>query len=388
MRVVFVSDMWIWVTYEERVHVYIPFTVALERPDWEVHLYMLYNNDNDISVLEKEYGKSVPNFHLHLYKEDDERIDIVQGDMLFIVGTVPSIRPAFNHLLLNLDELRKKYQVCCYYALDSWEGWFNNKVLHTTQGNYCIPEVEMKVARAMDFVFAVSPQLCVHINAAYHLDRPVYWLPNAANQQRYKLERGFQVTDKIVAVYIGTLFWARSDNTDWDASLRSVALQFPQIQFYFIGSFAEKRWGDTLIPPQPYFKNLLYIHRKQFDANIKQICENATFFISLLGRNVFGYYADPTKWYVYHALNRPILSLNSPHHAAFPEVYANTITHHNLEEGIKEMLRALQRGITLAPVNPNHDWLHRAKTLLSIIEKGDAGYGFAENGAWQNGRLP
>lgn len=386
VRVVCLTDMWIWVTKEERVHTYIPFMLAFLRPEWEVHAYYLSNDDNDITVLEKEYGKSAPNFNLHLYNEHDDAIQLAHGDALLIIGGVPSSRIPYQKLLLDIDELRKRYSTIIYYALDSWEGWWCGKSLKTARGEYDVNDLERAIAHAADYVLAVSPQLCTHINAKYTLTKPVYWLPNAANSRRYKTARPMRYDkDNLVCVYIGTLFWARGENNNWDATLRDIASAFPNIRFYIIGSFA---WGDTAHPLQPYYTNLIYIMRKGFDENLQAICDNATFFMILQARNVFSYFADPTKWYVYHYLARPILSLNTPHHTHYPSVYPSTVTHHDFKQGIEKMLQALDSGLRAAEPKPTHDWMHRAQTLIDIIEKGDIGYGYAEGGVWKEGRLP
>lgn len=386
MRVVCLTDMWIWVKKEERVHTYIPFMLALLRPEWEVHAYYLSNDDNDITVLEKEYEKSAPNFNLHLYNEHDDTVQLTRGDALLIIGGVPSTRLPYQKVLLDIDELRKRYSTIIYYALDSWEGWWCGKSLKTALGEHGVNDMERAIVSAADFVLAVSPQLCAHISAKYATTKPVYWLPNAANSRRYRTSRPMNYDkDNLVCVYIGTLFWARGENNNWDATLRDMANAFPNIRFYIIGSFA---WGDTTHPLQPYYTNLIYIMRKGFDEKLQAICDNATFFMILQARNMFSYFADPTKWYVYHYLARPILSLNTPHHAHYPGVYPSTVTHHDFKQGIEKMLQALDSGLLAAEPKPTHDWMHRAQTLLNIIEKGDIGYGYAEGGIWKEGRLP
>lgn len=385
MRVVCVTDMLFRVLTEERVHFYFPFMLAFLRPEWEVHAYYLSSNE-DVSIVEREYGKSVPNFHVHFYEHDDtETLKIVDGDMLLIVGAIPSANVSYNNLLLDIESLRKRYSVVVYYALDNWEGWWLGKWCINNVGKYLVPDVEYKIMSAADYTLAVSPQLCLHLNTKYRYPKPVYWIPNAANLRRYKLDAPFQFSDKIVCVYLGTLFWARSDKNDWDATLRTLASEFPNIQFYIIGTFA---WGDTPKPLVPYYKNMLPIINKGWRAEIAAICKSATFFLILGGRNPFTYFCDPTKWYVYHAMERPILSLNIPHHARFAQIYPSTITHHDLLDGVREMLRALERGLTPAPPNPNHDWIHRAQTFLDIFERGEIGYGCAAHGAWETGRLP
>lgn len=386
MKIAFVSAMPFRTVGEERIHVYLPFLVAKMRPDWEVHGFY-YPSNEEVTVLEEEYGAPVKNYHIHFYKPEDTTPLSIDGmDAIVLWGALPENSIPYNTILRDIEEIRKKCKYLIYYALDNWEGWWNAKWKETPIGNFKIGELEGKIAHLSDFVFAVSPQLCVHISKRYGLERPVHWLPNAANTRRYALPKPNH--DKQVCLYLGTLFWARG-NGDWDAKLRAAALAYPQVMFYIIGSFA---WDNSNMPVrtvQSYHKNLFYIVNKGWYPQVRKICENSTFCLILQGRNPFSYYADPTKWYVYHAMGRPILSLNTPHHAKFPSVYPNTIVHHDLIEGIGKMLDYLERrGNTSAPVNPNHDWQHRAQSFLRILEGSEMEYGRAVAGVWETGRLP
>ncbi len=383
MKVVFVTDFIPHYEWEERIHTYLPACTAVLRPDWDISIYWLqtaWDKEDPISRIISQYGgqKPITNF----YSQYENVLDDT-GDLLVFLCAVPNSNAAVNKILTKISTLRGRFKTIAYISLDCWYGWFMNKhVVDSEKQTYSIAEVEGNLIHASDFLFAVSPQLCKWLGVHYKVNKPIFWLPNGADLRKYKTDTPPYVGEKLVAVYIG--FWSAHRFSGWKETLRDVARAFPHIYFYVIGG----KWHTEIV--NSFYGNLYFLDHTPLSAGsgfggIRSFLRNASFCLVLQGRNPFGYFADPTKWYVYHAAGRPILSMNTPHHALFPSFYPNTVCCSDLHKGIEEIERRLRAGAFNLEVKEEHDWLHRANAFISAIERGEAIYGRAQAGKWESG---
>lgn len=385
MKLVFVTDLWAYRFYDCRLYSFLPACVAVERPNWDIHVYWKEKHyevegSDPVNDIVADYGgaNKVKNF-VNAYQQilDDE------GDVLIFLCGAPTWVAAINMLLTSLDHLKKRFSCIVYYVLDNWEGWNRGLWTHDTEGrNWRIAEVERALLQHCDYALAVSPQLCKYIHYRYGKNA-VFWLPNAVCQRYYRTNTPPYIGEKLVAVYVGV--WIPHRHEGWKEALRDVALKFPHIQFYIVGG----KWKVEAV--STYYGNLYFLPtlpakgHAGIPNDLSVLLRNASFGLVLQGKGVFGYYADPTKWYLYHAAGRPILSMNTPHHFLMPSFYPYTVCCTDLEEGIREMERRLRAGeFTDLKIMEEHDYLHRAKAFIALLERGEAVYGKVEAGKWES----
>lgn len=380
MRIVFSTDFPFRFDSEERIHVRLPYALAQEKPEWEVHaLYWKLSSDDTNKLQTKP-----PNLTIHIVSETSlAPMPVEEGDVLVIMHAIPTHSLFFQNIADKLQEISKHFKKICYIALDCWSGWHGKDTVQNilTGKTYSVNELEYHICGLSDYIFSVSPILCVWLSKRYDLEKPVFWLPNAADLEFWKPSKPWTVTDKMLAVLIGTL---RTQGGDFDKELRAVARKFPNITFIQLGKVVLM----PEIPPQSFHDNLYFLCYDEMKPNrwkAKELLKHATF--CLCGGTeptVFNYFGDPTKWYVYHASARPILSLNTPHHSLFPQIYPYTVCHNDLAEGIEKMLKWIEKNApSELSINPKHDWKERAREFARVIEGGDSTYGLAYKGTWE-----
>lgn len=246
----------------------------------------------------------------------------------------------------------------CYFCLDYWEGWS----LGSNRNE--IFEKESKLVSISNYIFAVSPQLCSYLSMRY--GRKVIWLPNAS----VPFENFVPLRDEKIVLILSS-FFPRIRGVD---EIYRLAAKHLDWLFVWIG-------GDWYYHPPSHIPfqhppNLIFFGEKGNDEVLKW-ARRSSFAIVPAGRNWFSYFADPTKWYVYHMLQLPIISVNTPHHVRYPQFYPSTVTGWNVVETFRRALKSPPE-----PSKPQdfHTWRHRAEALMKTILRGEIVYGYADKG--------
>jgi len=386
VKVVFLTDFYFFIDELHRPPQFHGLMLALERPDWDVWVVFQkgwWDDAERVKRLAEVCKVKVPsNFHAYSLfnvdgKQSDDLWDMLEGDVLILGLNVSHIGDGFADFFARLKDVRRKFSKVFYLAYDSWEGWAS--LWGREKDMRLAWEREALLAELADAFLAVSPQLCVWLSRRYDLKQKVFWMPNAYAQV---LAEGVGAPN-FRKPFVALLLTCINRLKIFDDALRAAAAAFPQVTFIVLtGSY----FFHHLKLQSSYYGNLYYIEERG-SWTFNQLRQRATFFIVFphAGLNVFSYMADPTKWYVYHAHRRPIVSVGTPHHARMPEVYPYTVCHYNLKEAVGEMLRKIEEGeFGDLKVKPTHDWRHRAQVLAAIIEeRWDDVYGFAEKGDWK-----
>lgn len=242
-----------------------------------------------------------------------------------------------------------------YIALDYWEGWVGRK----------IETYEEAIVTKSELVFAVSPQLCEYLSKRY--GRRVFWLPNAVEMEEIKLS-SHKGGRKVIT--ISSLYSVRSPEDFLKAALR-----YKEMEFFWVG-VRHSPTDISYFNPREIPPNLHFLGEIGNDE-LGDIFSEGDIAVVQAGRYPFSYFADPTKWYLYHAAKFKIISLNTPHHARFPQFYPNTICGTSLVETLG---KALEDDTIPPDPMPIHDWSHRAFAFERAIINGEAIYGYAEDG--------
>lgn len=246
----------------------------------------------------------------------------------------------------------------CYYALDYWEGWMLG------QKQKEIYENERKLVERSSYIVAVSPQLCSYLSARY--GRKVVWIPNASIPfPPIKHDK----KQKVVLIVSSFCHVRRCV-----ADIVRVALAHPDWLFVWCG-------GDNApyrpkFPSYNYPSNLLLLGERE-NSEVLRWAEVSSLAIVPAGRNWFSYFADPTKWYLYHMWELPIISLHTPHHQKYPSFYPSTVAGWDAMETFK-------KAITNPPIPSKpkqfHTWEHRTESFLKYLLRDEVVYGYAEGG--------
>lgn len=247
-----------------------------------------------------------------------------------------------------------------YICLDYWEGWVKEGERKAITED--ISQKEHALVGISKFIMAVSPQLCTYLACKYK--RVVHWLPNAAHTPDFHTMRGAKENWAIV---VSSTFPARGVK-----NIYKLAMKYKDWNFFWFGvggSPAEKI--SFRAPTFPYNVHFL---GEVSNTELLPYLSRAKLGIVAAGANPFSYFADPTKWYLYHAAGLPIVSLNTPHHQRFPQIYPYTACGTDWISTFEDALNYV--GIEIKPLEI-HSWAHRAQTLEEIVLKGESGYGYA-----------
>jgi len=303
----------------------------------------------------------------------DENSPHIEGDFLCLFTS-----PYFVHYpmvaervvgLLQNDAFRKRFKKIVYWSADYWPDWIYNPQF---------VEVEGFLLSISHIRLANSPQNCVRLQKAYSVD-VVGWLPNAACQEWLvsgAWQEGVEMQDLLsylnrYNVLIVTSYHHREDA----AKVFTLATKFKNLNFILVGKSAHL---DCHCPPSGAAGSNVLCVGAQPNHVVKVLLQSALFCVVPSRRSWFAYYSDPTKWYLYHAGGVPILSMNVPHHKNYPQFYPYTLVAFDLEEGILQMLNALESAKLPLRYTPSsvHDFIHRAQVFIDILH-GDIGYGYA-----------
>lgn len=270
-----------------------------------------------------------------------------------------------------IHEAKKRKKPLVYIVLDCWESAYEG-----LDPFKCLRHPEDFLARESylihlsDFVFCVSPQLCSLISV--RTDKEVYWLPNAS----VSFPLGRTEKKRQIALIVSSVFPCRGVE-----KIFGLASSFPDWTFLWIGSFT-----GTVSPLYNYpFKRFF------FPPNVRFLGERDNLYLTLLSEGVsvgivmadryhFSYYADPTKWYVYHNLGLPVVSLYTPHHERFPDFYPHTFTGTDIVSTFRKAIENLPEDVRPLPI---HTWEHRVEVFLSVLSGDGTGYGYALRGVFQ-----
>ena len=258
-----------------------------------------------------------------------------------------------------LDVLVKtKEPAVCYLCLDYWEGWLLGREW------WKVKERETLLVKRSEYVAAVSPQLCSYLSSRYK--RKVVWIPNASVPFPLYDRRENQKVVLIVSSFCPIRRCV--------GDIIKLSLLHPDWKFVWIGG--ESSPHKPTFPPFKYPHNLILKGERGNDEVISW-ARMASFGIVPAGRNWFSYFADPTKWYLYHMLKIPIISVNTPHHQKYPNFYPSTVTGWNLTEVFR---RAVSSPPEPSEPKDFHTWDHRVDSFLRWISKGEIVYGYADGG--------
>lgn len=251
-----------------------------------------------------------------------------------------------------------------YYALDYWEGWTSGAKYKT------IWQAEEELVRSAHKHLAVSPQLCEYIASRYGVT--VYWIPNGAAPAPTLSS----VKKEQIVVISSSYYHHRSPQ-----SIINLAKCYSDWIFVWAGVSSVH-----YIIPHPnaytYPPNLIFVG-EMGNMEFTELAGRASLGLVPAGRNWFSYFADPTKWYHYHMLKLPIVSVNTPHHVKFPEFYPNTWAGTDLFKVFRRAVDELG-GVTAIEPLEFHTWTHRAGALLSAICDDKPIYGYADkNGGFR-----
>lgn len=250
-----------------------------------------------------------------------------------------------------------------YYALDYWEAWIeegNRK----PQKWMDVEAGEKEVVSMAEKVFAVSPQLCSYLVQKYGLEK-VYWLPNASRD--FPPASGSR---KEQIVVISSSFYSLRE----PERVISLAKAYPDWIFVWAGTEST--------PRRPSLRGFTYPPNFIFPGEVgnlefMDLAARASLGLVPAGGNWFSYFADPTKWYYYHMLRLPIVSVNTPHHWQFPGFYPYTWAGVDLFEVFRNALNGLDK-VEVNPCN-FHTWEHRASAFLAALLEDRAIYGYADS---------
>lgn len=280
--------------------------------------------------------------------------DLFPVDVFIYIFTLPlSNEELERKLLSSLPELKEKSKYVVYFCLDYWKGWL---------WNFPAYEWEDEIVRNCTHVFAVSPQLCVHLSRRHQ--REVFLLPNAApvwfSHTTYPKEKRHKI-----ALILGMTYLRDLNN------FMKVATEWSDWDFYWIGAGNP---AQGIVGHSP--RGNVFLLMDKDPHQIYAVAQSARVAIIPGGRNWFSYYCDPAKWYIYHRLGLPVISIRIPHHRYTP-FYPHTIVCDNLDEGMKLFMETYDNLTYPIPFLSFHTYEHRASTFLEVLEgKGD-GYGKA-----------
>jgi len=286
-----------------------------------------------------------------------------------VVVWMPNPTPISDNEFL-VREIKARRKTLVYHVLDCWEsayeglnppGHLSHPKDHLAQENYLI--------HLSDFISCVSPQLCSLISV--RTDKKVYWLPNASVPFPFGRPEKKQQT----ALIVSSVFPCRGVERFF-----GLASSFPDWTFLWVGSYT-----GTVSPLYNYpFKRFF------FPPNVRFLGERDNLYLTFLSEGVsvgivmadryhFSYYADPTKWYVYHNLGLPVVSFYTPHHERFPDFYPHTITGTDFVSTFRKAIENLPDTVRPLPI---HTWEHRVKVFLSVLSGDGTGYGYALRGVF------
>jgi len=309
-------------------------------------------------------------------KDKDKPLSLVEKEA--VLDLLPSVdfviwalNPDFtrgHESLVHEIKIRKKPFI--YLVADCWESAY--KALdpngHIPPSNEYLPR-ENFLIHSSDYLFCVSPQLCSLISV--RTDKKVYWLPNAS----VPFPLGRTEKKRQIALIVSSVFPCRGVER-----IFSLASSFPDWTFLWVGSHFET-WSPLYSYP---FKRFFFPPNVRFlgerdNFYLTFLSEGASVGIVMAGRYHFSYYADPTKWYVYHNLGLPVVSFYTPHHEQFPDFYPYTFTGTDVVSTFRKAIENLPENVRPLPI---HTWEHRVKVFLSVLSGDGTGYGYALRGVF------
>lgn len=347
MRIVVWAGMPVLAHMGMRVHYLLP--AALGKLGHEV-FYCPSSWETDIPNV-PDYMKNEVVPYIKVVSPSDF-YDLFPADILIYIFTTPLKDENVERKLLSfLPNLREMTTFVVYYCLDLWEGWTRNFPVH---------QWESEIVRNSTHVFAVSPQLCVHLSRKYQ--REVFLLPNATPPWFKPLPPPKEHRHKIAFV-VG---WSYHRNLN---EFFTLAKEFPDWDFYWIGGAS----GDGGTIGHSPLGNAFLLSDK-LPHEVSSVARTSMVGIVPGNRTWFSYFNDPAKWYIYHGCGLPVVSTYIPQYT-YTHFYPFTFVGRNLKEGFRKFLSELPSINYPVPFSPVHTYEHRARTFLEVLKGESKGYG-------------
>jgi len=351
-------------------YIYRQFIESLLRTGHKVYIhpvlsdFSLVKDPNQIPIF---WGLLIPKM---------EKINVPLIGRELVLDILPSVDVIFwtadptfvPHNDFILREAKNRKKTLSYLVLDYWESAFRGL---DPLGHLLCPQSlegwENYLIHLADYIFCVSPQLCSRISV--RTDKEVYWLPNAS----IPFPLGRMEKKRQIALVVSSVFPCRGVNR-----IFSLASSFPDWTFLWVGSYT-----GTVSPLYNYpFKRFFFPPNVWFlgerdNLYLTSLSEGVSVGIVMADRYHFSYYADPTKWYVYHNLGLPVVSFYTPQHERFPDFYPHTFTGTDVVSTFRKAIENLPENVRPLPI---HTWEHRVKVFLSVLSGDGTGYGYALRG--------
>jgi len=344
-----------------RVHTNLP--AALARQGHEVILSSWSLGNEDLDYVRRDVLSFVR------FVDVSEILDVLPIDVFIYIDQCPppkwsrDMREKFPSLL---KEIRKKTSVFVYYCLDHWEGFFScSGEPYEDDLQLYRSGAERILVSLSDFVFAVSPQLCVHLQRKYDLER-VYWVPNGVERRWYYPHREYGGTPRRkVALMLGFPHGDLKEISD-------LVRKFPDWDFYGIGQLS--KWKVIGHSPMGNWIAL----RERRPETLRRIAPCMSLGIVPPVRKWFEYFGDTNKWYLYHALELPVIVLSQKHFLQFPSFYPFTVTGRGLIDAFNNYLKERDKLLSGVKFCEWHSYDHRAQSVEEILTGRSVPYGVAD----------